>query len=59
MNIEIKLKTEKKVTVDFLEFGYGTTIFTVDWDESQYEPGYIYGKGVQINNEYANGESMS
>ena len=41
MNIEIKLKTEKKVTVDFLEFGYGTTIFTVDWDESQYEPGYI------------------
>ncbi len=55
MNIEIKLKTEKKVTVDFLEFGYGTTIFTVDWDESQYEPGYIQGKGVQINNEYANG----
>lgn len=55
MNIEIKLKTEKKVTVDFLEFGYGTTIFTVDWDESQYEPGDIYGKGVQINEEYANG----
>lgn len=55
MNVEIKLKTEKKVTVDFLEFGYGTTIFTVDWDESQYEPRYIYGKGVQINNEYANG----
>lgn len=58
MNIEIKLKTEKKVTVDFLEFGYfgyGTTIFTVDWDESQYEPGDIYGKGVKINEEYANG----
>lgn len=58
MNIEIKLKTEKKVTVDFLEFGYfgyGTTIFTLDWDESQYEPGDIYGKGVKINEEYANG----
>ena len=58
MNIEIKLKTEKKVTVDFLEFGYfgsDDTILTVDWDESQYEPGYIYGKGVQINEEYANG----
>lgn len=58
MNIEIKLKTEKKVTVDFLEFGYfgsDDTILTVDWDESQYEPGDIYGKGVQINEEYANG----
>lgn len=34
MNIEIKLKTEKKVTVDFLEFGYfgsDDTILTVDW----------------------------
>ena len=58
MNIEIKLKTEKKVTVDFLEFGYfgsDDTILTVDWGESQYEPGDIYGKGVQINEEYANG----
>lgn len=58
MNIEIKLKTEKKVTVDFLEFGYfgsDDTILTVGWDESQYEPGDIYGKGVQINEEYANG----
>ena len=58
MNIEIKLKTEKKVTVDFLEFGYfgsDDTILTMDWDESQYEPGDIYGKGVQINEEYANG----
>lgn len=54
MNIEIKLKTEKKVTVDFLEFGYfgsDDTILTVDWGESQYEPGDIYGKGVQINEE--------
>lgn len=58
MNIEIKLKTEKKVTVDFLEFGYfgsDDIILTVDWGESQYEPGDIYGKGVQINEEYANG----
>lgn len=58
MNIEIKLKTEKKVTVDFLEFGYfgsDDTILTVDWGESKYEPGDIYGKGVQINEEYANG----
>ena len=58
MNIEIKLKTEKKVTVDFLEFGYfgsDDTILTVDWGECQYEPGDIYGKGVQINEEYANG----
>lgn len=58
MNIEIKLKTEKKVTVDFLEFGYfgsDDTILTVDWGESQYEPGDIYGKGLQINEEYANG----
>lgn len=41
--------------MEFGYFGSDDTILTVDWGESQYEPGDIYGKGVQINEEYANG----
>lgn len=58
MNIEIKLKTEKKVTVDFwnLDILDLMTQF-LQWIgvSPSTSRGDIYGKGVQINEEYANG----
>ena len=62
MNIEIKLKTEKKVTVDFLEFGYfgyGTTIFTVDWDVSSTSREIYMGKESRLTKNTPMEESTS
>lgn len=55
MIIEVKMKTDKKLTIDFLEFGEGKNCIKLDWDESQFSQGYVHGKGVYFNEEYANG----
>ena len=49
MNIEVKIKTDKVITIDYLLFGEKEDRVIVDWIDSQYETDYVYGKGVYFN----------